>query len=248
MGTIVIFSGLANTPYANWNETDEAGWGDSDNNFIALFENVNASGNEIGLGTGLSEANRTLTQVGDVAGATGSPSSRVLDGINDHFTVTSAWCDGLFMFNTWTIIIKAHTYTAGVGTDVYLMGDHTGTSNEVIGITKAADDKISIHVQENGSSESTVTVNALPNTGTYYLAIWADGINPVRGGFSATKPLRWSQFGDNGAQLASLKGDSFAAGDFSDIGRRFFAYHDASSCMECTAYHIIASKVCLVSQ
>jgi len=234
------------SPWATWDEVTESGWGDSDNAFICLFEG-GASANEIGQGVGISEVNRTLTQVGSIAAATGSPPTRYLDGANDCFSVTSAFCDALFMSDTWTVIIKAYTYTTGAGFAFNIVGDHAGTSNEWISISKSAADKITINVQENGSTESATTVNALPTTGTYYLAIWADGINPVRGGFSATKPLKWSQFGDNGAQLASLKGDSFAAGDFSDIGRKFFSYYNATTPMECYAYYVIVSKTCLIN-
>jgi len=74
-------------PWAAWDETSESGLA-SDDTFVCFFENPSAGGDETGQGGGLTGSDLVLTQSGNVAGATGSPPSRQLDGTDDYFSGT----------------------------------------------------------------------------------------------------------------------------------------------------------------
>lgn len=99
-------TGLGNS-WANWDEGTEAGWGDQNNVFICFFENPVANGDETGQGGGLSGADLVLTEAGSVAGATGTPPTRIFDGSDNRFQFTQNVFDNIAVgADEWTIILK----------------------------------------------------------------------------------------------------------------------------------------------
>jgi len=239
-----FISGHAGGGWATWDETTEAGWGDSANTFIALFENVNTGGNETGQGAGLSEANRTLTQVGNVAGAIGSPPSRVMDSTDDSFTLTSAWADALFTNGAWTIIFKLEDVEDVANMYLFsIYGNNGAAQHEQISLSHSVAKKLTLLIYQNGSVETATTANIIPTSGPLYVFAYADGTNPVRAGFSVTKPTTWAGVAANDkCELATLKGHDFAVDDFDDYGRNLFDDYNSGNELGCTAYYLVASK------
>ncbi|MFH1522038.1 MAG: BspA family leucine-rich repeat surface protein, partial [archaeon] len=232
----------AQQDWADWDESSEVGLA-SDDIFVALMENTTAGGNETGLGGGLSGADLVLTQSGTVAGASGSPPTRVLDGSDDYFDTTTTSLDALLANDnkTWTIIIKVKDLGL-VTTDrfLYFAGE---ASNEIIAPYIDSTDKLIVAVSENNVDTSNLTTDSLLADTTYYMAIWADGTK-LRAGFSTTKPTKWSDF-DAGKRMEF----STVTGDYA--GNTFNEYTDlftgaSANALGGIAYYILMSKENLI--
>lgn len=91
--------------FATWTGV-EAGWG-NENAFILLGEGGSSS-DEIGQGGGLSEANRTWSQSGGIAG---SGTYRTLDGVDDFFNVTPPFRDFLSNATQYGIMFKLEDWS-----------------------------------------------------------------------------------------------------------------------------------------
>ena len=178
--------------WSAWDELSEATFA-TDNIFVALMENTSAGGNEVGQGGNLSEVNRTLTQAGNIAGATGSPLTRQFD--------TGKWMtftDTLAQFlcsATYTIIMKWNTVNDAQGT--------------FFRITEAYNDQIIQFSHTSGAinfaidAGNAITASTFIATGDVYIVFQADGTHNAMGAWSTTKP---TSFG------------SIAAGQKADVG------------------------------
>lgn len=184
-----------NSSWATWDETTEAGWGDSANTFICIMEGGLGS-NEIGQGgLGLSEASRTLTQVGNIPAVSGG--YRALDGTNHYFTVTSALANLISNANnTWTVILKCKDANSDTSNNHYYMYFKDAADGEVVGIRHGITNKVASAINEDAAGVDVDEVtDAIPADDPFYVGIWADGgANPVRCGYSITKPTKWSDF------------------------------------------------------
>lgn len=217
--------------WADWDETSEAGLA-SDDIFVCMMENINAGGDETGQGGGLAGANLVLTEAGGLAGATGTPPTRVADGIDDSLAFTTVALDALMMQNSaFTVIIKV-TDLAIVSNDRFLYFRSAG-GTEQISIHQSST-KLAVQVKEAGTDESEITTDAFLVSTEYWIALWSDG-TVLRAGFATSKPTKWSDFaankrvqwtnnpgtftGDTWSTRRSLLttggGANFVAGDFS---------------------------------
>ena len=189
-----LLGGGSGNTWATWNETDESAIV-TDNIFVALMENTSAGGNEVGQGGGLSEINRTLTQAGNIAGATGSPLTRQFD-TNKWMTFT----DTLAQFvcsSTYTIIMKWNTANDAEGTFFRIVEAY----NDTIFIIQHASRILSITTDASGTDAVT---DAFAATGNVYIVFQADG--GVHNGMLAWNTTKPTSFG------------SIAAGQKKDIG------------------------------
>lgn len=227
--------------WADWNETDEAGWGDA-GTFISLFENTSAGGNETGQGGGLSGADLVLTQVGNVAGAVGSPLSRDLDGGDDYFHFTENLANVLAGQATWSVILRV----ADIST--------SNNWSEALFKVRGASDLIAINwswgtalplfrATKDGGGIIATQPSASDYTGTKYWAIWCDGTY-VRGGYCSTKPTKWSDFAAT-ARVSATSACQFTDGDF-PTERKIGINEDATHYPNCDLYYIVISASCLI--
>ena len=238
----LVGGGASGSAWSTWSETTEAGIADDDN-YVCFMENTSAGGNEVGQGGGLSEVNRTLTQIGNIAGATGSPPSRVIDGINDYFSFTQAMADALIgnANRTWAIIFKLHTVTTSSKILLNISGP-----GEIVYIETTSARRINFRIsQDGGVAENKATTDVCNNTGTVYVCLWANGTE-LRGGFidsgspnGATKPTKLSDFNANDRVLFTYTGD-FAGEAFSS-DRSFFS-QTGTYPFVCSAYYVVISK------
>lgn len=181
------------TSWGTWDETTEAGWGDDANTFICLFNDATPNANEIGLGAGLSEANRTLTMGGAVPGATGSPPRRVLD-TNDYFDMTPAGALTFLGNATWTIIWKFN----GLDVSTTRRGlcnfyDNGAPDEQMYFYFPENNDRAEAFIWEAASIQwnHIQTVNDVPSSGDVYAYFTNDGTD-LTFGFSQTKQTTWA--------------------------------------------------------
>jgi len=242
----VVGSGGA-TPWGTWLERDEYGWGDQVNTFIALYENTSASGNETGQGAGLTGADLVVTQVGGVAGATGSPPSRLLDGIDDEFIGTTPLFD-LISRPTWTILTKFGDIADSGNVKPLFTWNSAGNAQQ-IWANKHSDNTAQVDFRVALGSDSPWvggTSAAIPATGPVYFAIWADGVNKVRMGFLATKPTKWSDFPANQRFETIYTGD-FTGVSFTETYYRAIIGRTNGENTAAKVYYTIISKSAFIS-
>jgi len=226
------------TSWATWDETTESGWGDDANTFIVLFENISAGGNEVGQGLGLSEANRTISQAGAIAGATGSPPTRFTDGTDDIFSWTSAGAAAVCSTAPWTLILKVKDFVhPGLQQTALSFAD---TSNsDYIAYYPNADGTINAIVQDGGAIKlNATTVDAIPTSGDVYIAYWHDGVT-VKFGFTTTRPTKLSDFGANDVISATT---TLTIGNFDDFADICGTTRDANGKVSGSWYYFLASK------
>ena len=193
--------------WAMWDEVTESGWGDS-GTFIALMEGAS---HEIGLGgtisgVPLSEANRTLTQIGGVGAAAGSPSKRaVTQVLHQGFTWPVAALEGYITGGqNFTFIWKWNGVSSPGAESGWLMRAYDATTTDLIQFLIDASEKLQLYVSDGGSVVvNGATTDSVPGTGYLYIAIWYDGTF-LRWGFTATKPTKWSDFAANSRGSATV--------------------------------------------
>ena len=228
--------------WANWDEAAESTLA-SDDIFVCLMENVNAGGDETGQGGGLTGANLVLTQSGNVAGATGSPPSRVLDGSDDCLKAPTGMLDALICNSnkTWTIILKISNITIA---DDYFFYISDAAENELLNARIATNDTI-ITIEQDNTLENHQTTDAILTATTYYLALWADGTD-MRYGFTTTRPTKWSDFDAGKRYLFLTNTGDYNGETFDHATYRDFFCAAASSYLACTAHYIVMAKTCLI--
>jgi hypothetical protein len=229
------------TSLATWRQTNEAGWGDSDSTVIWIFDG-GAGANEVGQGGGLSEANRTLTQVGGIGAA-------VLDGGYYYRTATGGtyftWPEGGFngmlaSQSSHTIIIKIRTGTDMTG---WFMSWVYGDTNAQI----AADlnsGTLTFYLDDGGHSQEAQAIgDALSANTLYYVYLWSDNTF-TRIGYSTTLVTKWSEF--SATKRAQFAGnfDGFLA---QTGGIRSIPTISGTGPIDMGLYFLIVSKTCLIT-
>ena len=100
--------------------------GADENTFVCEF-NGGLWANEVGVGGGLSAADRTLTQVGGVAAAVNG--WRTMTAANQRFTATTGLLNWAFQSSAgWSLLLKCRNadYTAGMDNLFYVGGANAG--------------------------------------------------------------------------------------------------------------------------
>jgi len=240
----ILRAGEAAAPssWADWDEqsestldVDQDGDGNEDT-FICFFENTNAGGDETGQGGGLTGSDLVLTQSGSVAGATGSPPSRQLDGTDDRFTMTDTFWDLITNKTNWSIFFK-------------LEGHDVDTENALLDNDNLTGDRVAFRITNTNLLEGrtqdnntwTATTDTIPSTGVFWFGVWCDGTD-VRFGFSTTgKFSKWSEL-DSGKRV------QFANPDPLDGLVRLwpFVNYQGSFHYPGKVYYIVVSKICLI--
>lgn len=218
------------------------------------FDNTNTGGNETGTGGGLSGSDLIFTQGGSVAGATGDPSYRQLDGSNDIFNAPSGAVDFLFD-STWTIILKVSDWVdAHTATYYTFLCRMRNTNGAVImwyggsgggGVTKAMHCQYKDKNNTNILSANTATGDLIPTSGDLYFVGWNDGVNNARFGWSTTKPIKWSDF--LSTRRLEGSGPCDLSGSFtldSGLWFRYINYQNSNANLK--AHYIIFSNTCLI--
>ena len=201
-GILPTIIGGGSPNWATWNETDEGAIA-TDNIFVVLMENTSAGGNETGQGGGLSEADRTLTQTGSIAGAVGSPLTRQFD-TNKWMTITNNLAN-FICESTYTIIMKWNTISDvdGEGTMLRITEAYNDTII-TIGISPARQPYIN-----TDSTSTDKPANTPLTTGDVYIIAQADNSHNLMFGWNVTKPTRWSDV------ISAQKVDTGGLGDLS---------------------------------
>lgn len=230
-------------PWSTWNEGSETTLG-SANNFVCFFDALNAGDNDTGMGGGLSTADRTLIQAGGIVGATGSPLRRNLDGLNDQFSLPQNLIDTTIgnISKTWSIIAKLNL--SSTGNDYFWEFYNAAISVHIK--AQIAGTNLYIGVEEDNLGLDQVATVAAISTGVQYVAMWADGgTTKVRGGFTTTRPTKWSDFGANNRMTCATYFGDFA-GEAFDSGRAIFGSVGAGGSIDADVEYIVMSKLCLI--
>ena len=195
-----LIGGSGGNTWPTWGEEDESKIASS--NIVALsMENTSAGGNETGQGGGLSEADRTLTQVGGLAGATGSPLMRQFDS-GYWMTLTNTLAQ-FICSTTYTIIMKWNTVSDLWGTFFRIT---EGAGDTILSIQHL--NKILSVTTDASGTDSVAT--AFTNTGNVYIVFQTDGgVHNGMLAWSVTKPTSFS------AIPAGQKVDIGTSGDIS---------------------------------
>lgn len=243
-GRMMMGTAGAGVTWDNWNEASEASLASTDI-FVCLFEDPDAGDDETGQGGGLSGVDLVLTQVGTVAGATGSPPTRVLDGNDDHFLETTAAIDALIANanKTWTIIIKVTNMALGAADYVFGL-EGAGSAEALRCFVNAADNKIYFIPYQDGVGDSRVTTDAAPTATTLYFAMWADG-TVMRAGFTTTRPTKWSDF-DAGKRIEFATNTGDYSGETFNVANAIFADNTGGADADLDAYYLVMAKTCLI--
>ncbi len=164
--------GATSVAYASWDEATELV-----NDSVVWLMESGASANETGVDNRtvpITGVDLVLTQVGSLAGATGSPPSRLFDGGNDGVTLTTNATNVLAnVTNTWTLLIKAEALT-----------DIQAANHGVVQIRDATPDNMikTVYsggmiwqVEDSGSLRiNSTTTLPIPTTGMVHIAFWGD--------------------------------------------------------------------------
>jgi len=186
---LVTISGVVGglLSWADWDEQSESTLNpDQDNNgtedtYICFFEG-GASQNETGQGGGLSGADLVLTQIGSVAGATGSPPSRYISRTGgDYFNLTTAAADAMISGTDYTLILKCHTLSTN-----YASSEFYGTRGHMRhGYSNFA----GLYANGGGAGEFYQDCAVQPpSTGDFYLFLTSKAGKALYAGWSLTKP------------------------------------------------------------
>ena len=227
------------TSWAAWGESREESLA-GDDTFVCLMENTVAGGNETGQGLKLSGSDLVLSQAGSIAGATGSPPTRVMDGSDDEFSMVDALPDAAFGTSgkNWTAILKIKDTGAVTNGENILAFD--GANEKIIIFVSTA--ALGIQVQDGGvDAINDTTVNNIPTTGDVYFVVWYDGIT-IRGGMSVTKPTKLSDFDADDLVSAAAPSIAFETGVFGTSKVLFGPGNFA-----CDAYYSVLSNSSLIT-
>lgn len=233
--------------WAGWDETLESGLsadqdGDgAEDTYIAFMENTSAGGDETGQGGGLAGADLVLTQVGNIAGAVGTPPSRDFDGSDDYFSFTSSLADVLAGQATWSVIVKTADITTSTNKSEQIA--YIDGANDTVAIDWSwSNDKPRFRAVKDGGNILLAQPAADDYTGTKYWAIWCDGTY-VRGGYCDSKPTKWSDFAAN-ARVSATSACQFTNGDFGST--RKIGHNAGGNYPDCDVYYVVISAACLI--
>jgi len=190
-------------PYEDW---DQYGGG-VDDCVVVYLDSPDAGDDELGVDeyNGLSEANLTFTEGGNLAGAVGSPPYREFDGLNDYMTMTrELWNAYIAGSSNYCIIMKLAFSGATTGNHMAYFQD--AQSGDKIEITcPAGAFNIILDDVDNVAETETLSGGVRPTPDVdevFYLALWTEsGVNS-RAGWLAEgagsgaggQPTKWSDF------------------------------------------------------
>jgi len=194
--------------WAAWDESSEPSLA-SPNTFVAMMENVSASSNETGEGGGLSGADLVGTQTGTIAGATGSPIYRVLDGTNDYFSFTQNMIETMLNNQSeWTMMWKIDITTLSQ-INPLMRARRSAAPAYGVDVYINASNKLYVQCAANGSTPNLLNAGTTDSitTGVQYVVVWFDGTY-VKAGFSSTRPTKLSDF-DSTKQISNTTSTQF---------------------------------------
>jgi hypothetical protein len=196
-----VFSAV--TRWGNWDDFYESTLAAS-KIFTVVFNNVSDGGDEVGQGGGLSEAGRTLTQSGNIAGSTTSPPGRVVskssgfsqdieNGIasliqgQDEFCVVVKCADS---------DVSSTSRPVSLGGFGLLYGYSTGHTYASASLTVGNSGTTSLIDDEGNSISTGETLEPLSNDQTvWWIVQYKNSV--VRLGYSTTsRPVSWDDIPD----------------------------------------------------
>ncbi len=203
---------------------------------ICFFENTSAGGDETGRGRGLSGADLVLAQAGNIAGASGSPPYRAIDGSNDYFSFTTTLRDSLNGESEWTVIVKLDNYVLSATYGQVL----TGPSE--IWMREYTNNKCAFYSPARGLN-NTMTTDDIPAGTLSWWCMWCDGSDVRAGIATGSKPTKWSDFS------SGLRVGPTGAAENGTTGsdRVIFARNTTPDYpAECDGYYFLVSSTCLI--
>jgi len=246
---VVGSGGAAAITWANWDELSQDSIASAET-FCCFMDDPTIGNDDFGVGGGLTGANLQLTEVGNVAGATGTPPSRYKNATTQYFTLLSAVPDLITGGGNWSVIVKSKLIAGKTNSTPWSFvgaADHTYAMFSAEG-----PGRVQFRCQKDGVnpmdvlSTDAMTIDSTVN----YTAMWYDGTY-IRGGFidsgsptPNTKPTKWSDFNanDRGSVTATI---NWTAGDFG-TSRAVGGYSGTLYLIEANMYYIIVSKTCLI--
>jgi len=223
--------------WANWDEKSEDRLA-SNKTAVWLEENTIAGGNETGQGGGLTGADLVLTDVGNMAGATGTPPTRAnVAGTGQTWPLTAQ----NIMFNsaTWALIFKANVTSVGIAQYWSVLGACAAGQNQ-LQMAYLADNTFSCTFCQNGVSETQVS-GAVVATGIQWVAAWATG-GVMKAGIATIRPTKLADF-STVLTFAVNTGDMSAGSFASNLS---VWKHPGGNGILGNLYYMVASKLCLI--
>ena len=245
----VVSSG-AETTWATWLETNEAGWGDSGVYIITPFDG-GAAANETGQGGGLTGADLVASQDGGVPGSVGG--WRALNGTSMQFTLTQVCVDSLIanVNKTWTILMHVNNYVQ-VDIDVFF-NFRGGSSAEQI-MLRDSGGKLYLDTTQDSVGDNDISVNDIPTgNNEFWVGCWADGTNFITGGMTpigsgsgaAGQPTKLSDFAANNQVILDVNKGDFSGEAFND-GNILFNGVSTSRWMDIDVKTVVIANSCLI--
>lgn len=219
--------------WASWDELSELTL--KDVSFVCLFENTSAGGNETAVSPDGTISSLTVTQSGTVAGATGSPPSRAMDGSNDKFYTSVEALETILVGSgrAFSLMWKVSDVT---DRSKYFCMLQDAASNNWIYLRIQSDGKLSLYFESNNSIQvnGTATSGAIPTTGDVYLFLESTG-SAIRFGFSTTKPT------DYASVTSANKSSTSATPNVTDISDTYIlSQFGPSDNIKCNAKFFVA--------
>jgi hypothetical protein len=230
--------------WLNWDETSEDGCA-TDDIFCCMMSNTSAGGDETGQGGSMSGSNLVLTQSGNLAGATGTPPTRVFDGSDDYLTATTALLDAMIANanKTWTIILKVDNLTFTNSDRPWYFSDTT--QNVTLLTPYVQNSKLIFQSKESSTFVSVEPSNTLSTSTEYYICMWADGTK-LYGGFTTTRPTKLSDFSANDHLLFAPNTGDLSGATFNHATTRTFMSAGGAGELAGEVSYVILSKICLI--
>lgn len=228
----------------DWDEEEEGTLASSDT-YVCLFENPIAGGNEVGQGGGLSENSRTLVEYGNapgVPGATGSPPSRLLDGLSDWFFSNDTWFNPFFAGQTKYFLCLKINVTAGYNNRAtfFRFEDTNVEIQFMLDIDKL---KVTLEDADNAAEDQSST-DAMTTGSIIYLCLFCDGVTTYAGWTVGTKPTDIAHFDAGKLLTFTALFDNFATLSSPDQSSIFAASSGSSRWIPGSAYALVASSTC----
>lgn len=190
-GVLPVVAG-SDQPWKGWDEINEVDIA-RDNVLCVKYESTAAGSNEVGSCTGLNATDRTFTQAGNIAGATGSgvEVGRQMDDVDDEWSLT-ANARNICASNAMTIIHKVNLDQIN---EEHFLLDWLNGGDTLQWTIDSVTNKLTVDAATNLGLAAADEVNlALSASTIYWLAIACDGNSPTWMGVATSKPNSKSDF------------------------------------------------------
>jgi hypothetical protein len=246
-GVLPTINSDAANGWIGWDEKNQTGWGSPSAN-ITIYDGANST-NETGEGV-VTGVNLVHTQAGGVGAAVndGGYYYRPMDGIDDVFSPTGLWFDGMFKAQAkWFIGIKAYLDSTDHGY-VFIFRNNATTASMYVSVEAGHELTFYCRDTENALENQTTTGSSTLDQ-VLWICMWCDGIT-VRAGFYipavvGQHPTKWSDFAATNRITFAALFDNF--GQMNGDVQEMSLFKQATNYAKGHIYAVVAASECLIN-